>query len=77
MAFPHLINSPFHTVEVRGAVVASHRIQQVIEDADTHTTAPFAHGCDHPPLIGLWVISLHAGNGIPTAPASNWGRSRQ
>ena len=63
---------PFNWVKVRRAVVTSHCIQQVIQDADTDSTSPFAHWRHHPPLVGLRIVTLNAGNGITAAPTTDY-----
>lgn len=63
--------TPLYWVEIRRAIVTAHCIQQVVQNTDSHSTSPFAHRRHHPPLVGLWIVALHAGNGISTAPAPN------
>lgn len=57
--------------------MAADSIEKIIKDTDPHSTAPLTHGSHHSPLVGLWVISLHTGNGIPTAPPSNFEYERR
>jgi len=72
-----LLLEPFHRVEIRWAVVTSHRIQQVIQDAHANPTAPFTHRRNHAPLVGLWIISLNARNGVSAAPTANYTTRQQ
>lgn len=62
---------PLHRVEVRRAIMTSHGIQQVIQNTDTDSTSPFTHRRYHPPLVGLGIITLYAGNGVTAAPTTN------
>lgn len=68
---------PLHRVEVRRAVVTSHRIQQVIQNTDADATSPFTHRRHHPPLVGLGIVTLHAGDGVTAAPTTNYRTRRR
>lgn len=57
--------------------MASHSIEEVIQDADPDATAPLAHGSHHPPLVGLGVITLYAGNCVPAAPAPHYSQTQK
>lgn len=67
-----LDGSPLYRIEVRWAVVTSHCIQQVVQNTDTDSASPFTHRRYHPPLVGLGVVSLHTGDSVTTAPATNY-----
>lgn len=51
--------------------MASHCVQQVIQNTDADSTSTFAHGRHHSPLVGLGVVAFDAGDGVAAAPAAD------
>lgn len=51
---------PFHNTEAGHSVLSAHSIQVAIQHTHAHTGARASGGDHRRPLVGLWVVPLHA-----------------